>query len=220
MWLPIRLEKSGWNLGHTRLYGPQSSKTVSERALRHTEHATTWSTHSKLLANQQQGGDSLVEVLVEGLHERSRLKMMEELQRFITKDSHEVVKTGGWEKTQESLPVVKPKVTTDNPEVVVCEGADERTLRPKKKVRCTPSSTPRMWETADWSLRSWMRTWHAVCQAIYKVVEGTGMGEHVLQVRGGAQSGKPQKKEVNKKATALWLLKDAKEKEEDYNDPK
>ena len=37
------------------------------------------------LANQYQDG---VRVLVKGLHERSRLKMMEEMRKFITMDNH------------------------------------------------------------------------------------------------------------------------------------
>ena len=50
---------------------------------------------------------------------RSRLEKMEELRRFITMDNHEAVKNGNLEKTQDLLPVVKPKFTTDFPEVVV-----------------------------------------------------------------------------------------------------
>ena len=42
----------------------------------------------KLLASQQMGGDSLVEVLAEGHQERSRLETTEELRRFIMVDHH------------------------------------------------------------------------------------------------------------------------------------
>ena len=45
----------------------------------------------KLLASQQLGGDSLVQVLVLDLQERSRLKMTEELGRFIMVHNHEAV---------------------------------------------------------------------------------------------------------------------------------
>ena len=78
----------------------------------------------KLLATQQQNGDSLVKVLVvEGLQERNRLKMMEELR------NDEAVKIGDLEKTQELLRVVKPMFTGDFPGAVVREGVDELTLR-------------------------------------------------------------------------------------------
>ena len=65
----------------------------------------------KLLANQQTGGDSLVEMLVGCLQERSGLKLMEELPRFITMDNHEAVKIDDLEKTLDSLSMVKPKLT-------------------------------------------------------------------------------------------------------------
>ena len=51
-----------------------------------------------LLANQQLGGDSLVEVLVEGLQERSRLKMTEELTRSIIGRQSRGGKIGDLEK--------------------------------------------------------------------------------------------------------------------------
>ena len=51
----------------------------------------------KLLTNQQMGGDSPLEVMVEGLQERSRLKMTEELSRIIMVDNHEAVKIGDLE---------------------------------------------------------------------------------------------------------------------------
>ena len=56
----------------------------------------------KLQANQQEGGDSLVELVVGGLQERSRCKMMEELRKFISMDIHEAVKIEALEKAQES----------------------------------------------------------------------------------------------------------------------
>ena len=49
-----------------------------------------------------------MDVLVEGLQERSGLKMVEELRRVITVDDHEAVKIGDLEKTLDSLSVVKP----------------------------------------------------------------------------------------------------------------
>ena len=45
------------------------------------------------------------------------------------------------------------------------------------------------------------------------------MGEHVLQVRGDAQSGLSQEPRMNKKARALWALRNVREKEEAYHDP-
>ena len=67
-------------------------------------------------ANQQKRGDSPIEVLVVGFQERSTLKVMGELRRFITVDNHEAVKVVDLERNMAARPVVKPKFTTDFPE--------------------------------------------------------------------------------------------------------
>ena len=72
----------------------------------------------KLLANQQTGGYSPAEVLIEGFQERSRFTLMEELRMCITIDNHEAVKSGDLDKAQASLLVAKHKFTADFPEVV------------------------------------------------------------------------------------------------------
>ena len=90
----------------------------------------------------------LVEVLVEGFQERSRL-IMGELRRFMV-DDHEVT-IGVLERTSESLPVIEPKFSVDFPEAAVREGADELTLR------CAPSSTPRWEGEVDVDRRCWTR---------------------------------------------------------------
>ena len=69
---------------------------------------------------------------MQGLQERSRLKMTEELRRFITMENRETVKIGVVENP------VNPNVTTDFPEAVMREGADKLS-----------ASTARMWDTAD-----------------------------------------------------------------------
>ena len=45
--------------------------------------------------------------------------MMEDFRRFIMVDNHEAVKVGELEQNMESMPVVKPKFTTDFPEAVI-----------------------------------------------------------------------------------------------------
>ena len=75
-------------------------------------------------------------MVVEGLQERSRLNIMDGLRSFVVVDKHEAVRVGDSEKIMKSRKV-KPK---------------------KKKVCCAPSLTALMWETADGSQRSCMRT--------------------------------------------------------------
>ena len=126
----------------------------------------------KLLANQQTGGDSLVEVLVEGLPERIRVKMAEELRRFIMVDNHETVKIGYLEKTLESLSVVDPTFTADFPEEALRGGAGELTLR--RVEAGTQRTSINTINVGDSSWRSSLvdEDWHAISQAIFKGVEG------------------------------------------------
>ena len=80
-------------------------------------------------AHQQKDCDSPVKTVLQGLQERSRLKMMDGLTRFMMVDNFETVKVGDLDKNMESKKVVKPKFTTDFPDAVTREGADELTLR-------------------------------------------------------------------------------------------
>ena len=61
--------------------------------------ARTSCAQSSSVANQQ--------VLVEGLQEQCRLKMMDELRRFITVDNHDAVHIGDLEKDWVVLHVVR-----------------------------------------------------------------------------------------------------------------
>ena len=58
---------------------------------------------------------------------------MDELEGFIMVDNYEAVRVGDFENDMESRPMVKPKFTTDFPEAVVREGADELTLRAEEE---------------------------------------------------------------------------------------
>ena len=67
----------------------------------------------KLLTNQQKDGDSPVKMVVQGLQERIRLRIMSGLRKFIMVDNHEEVKDGDLDKNVGSRKVVEPKSTTD-----------------------------------------------------------------------------------------------------------
>ena len=144
----------------------------------------------EFLATQQQGEDGPAQILVEGLQERSRLKMVEESRRFIATDNHEAIKIGDLERVRESLPVVKPNFTADFPCAVVREGgAGELALRREEEgmLRTFVDTT----DVGDsrWGPPLVDEDWHAICKAIFKGVEGEGvgeeggMGDHVLQVQ-------------------------------------
>ena len=90
--------------------------------------------------------------------------MMDGLRRFIMVDNYEAVKS--WSLgNMESRPVVKPNFTTDVPQAVVREGADELTLRAEEGMLRT------IIDPADVGDNRWWpplvdEDWHASCQAI------------------------------------------------------
>ena len=69
--------------------------------------------------------------------------------------NNEAARVGDSEKNMESRKVVKPKFTTDSPEAVVWEGADELTLRAGEEsaLRTSIDTT----NVKDGCHRSWMR---------------------------------------------------------------
>ena len=71
--------------------------------------------------------------------------------------------------------MVKAKFTTDFPEVVLREEADELKLRREEGMLRTFIDTTNVGKTAPLVDEDW----HAISQAIYKRRRGTGMGEHV-----------------------------------------
>ena len=76
--------------------------------------------------------------------------------------------------------MVKPKFTTDFPEAVVREGADELALRADEE------GALRTWETKDGTHRLWMRTdWHAICQA--KRRRESGIGDQICRTEPSGQ---------------------------------
>ena len=123
----MRLEEPGQSLDHAGQHLTAEAEVFRTHAPPHGV-CDNLINALELLANQQPGGDSLAEALVGCLQERRRLKMMDELRRFIMVDNHEADKTGDLEKALESLSVVEPKLIAEFPEAVVREGADELTL--------------------------------------------------------------------------------------------
>ena len=83
---------------------------------------------SELLANQQKDGDSPIQSIFTGLHDRSRRGIMDGLRRFIEADNRSAVDVGGLRPGTKSFHVKKPQVSEAFPRAVIREG-DELTLR-------------------------------------------------------------------------------------------
>ena len=97
-------------------------------------------------------------------------------------DNHEAVEVGDIEKKLVSQPVVKPKFTTQFPEAVVREGADEVTLREEEE-----GILHRYHECERQQMESWM--WLGTqMSGHFRRRGGIRMGSHVLQKQGVATS--------------------------------
>ena len=79
----------------------------------------------KLLANHQKDGDSPIQSIATGLHERSRRGIMDGLRSFIAVDNCSAVDVGGLRRGTISLPVQKPQFSEAFPGAIIREGADE-----------------------------------------------------------------------------------------------
>ena len=84
---------------------------------------------SELLANQQKDGDSPIQSIVIGLHERSRKGIMDGLRSFIELVNHSAVDVSHLRKGIRSFKVQKPNFSEDYPMAAIWEGAEELTLR-------------------------------------------------------------------------------------------
>ena len=79
----------------------------------------------KLLAGLQKDGESRIQSIVTGLHERNRRGIMDGLRRIIQADDHSAVDVGDLRQGTRSLEVQKPQFSETFPEAAVREGADE-----------------------------------------------------------------------------------------------
>ena len=130
---------------------------------------------------------------------------MNGLRKCIAVDNHEAVKVGDVEKNMESKEVVKPKFTTDFPEVR--EGADVLTLRPDEE-GSTAHVGDKRWDPPlvdeDWLARHLPGHQQGRRGAEWETMYDKYAGLH--------QAVKCQKSGENKKDKALWSLKEARGK--------
>ena len=127
--------------------------------------------------------------------------------KFVTMDKHEAVKVGDLEKTQESRPVVKPKFTTDFPEAVVREGANE--LTPEEGITN---------ETVDGGCRQLTRTGTLSVMPVFKESKDQSGQPCIVDTRTCMKQDEGKKSGENKKADVLWALKEATNRGVDFYD--
>ena len=158
----------------------------------------------KLLTSQQDDGDSPMDMFVQGLCEKSWLKIMNELRRFITTDNHEAVKCGDLEKYEVALEVVTGNFRADFPVAMVRNGRKELTLRAEEEgVNRTFIDTTNA-GNLRWGPPLVDEDWHAICQAIFQAVEGLeweAVHQQYVAMHRAVNTSKPHE---TKKVKALW----------------
>ena len=112
-----------------------------------------------------------------------------------------------WRKTQESLPVVKPKFSADFLEAVVREGAEEMTLKRDEEGMLRTFVNTTNVKDSEWKPTLVNEDWHAVFQAIYKGVNGLEWETMYYKYEKLHEAVNLKKPGDNKEAKALLPLK-------------
>ena len=163
----------------------------------------------KLLAYQQTDGDSPIQSYVTGLHERSRRGIMDGSRSFIGVDNHSALDVGHLRKGLRSFQVQRPKFSEDYPEVLE-EGADDLTLKAEELDTLNACINVDHIEENKW--RPPLLTQIGTLSA--KEWEELYFNHGEVSWAAGAR--KPSE---SQKAKALWAMKAAKDRREEFYDP-
>ena len=115
----------------------------------------------KLLANQQEDGDGLIQNIVKNLGKESRKGLTDGFREFIKVDSERALDVGSLRWGTGTLQVLKPKAPDGGSDVIVRENSDELTLRAEELNTLKAVINVDHIEQERW-----------VCQALYKRIEG------------------------------------------------
>ena len=172
-----------------------------------------WINVLKLLANQQEDGDGLLQNIVKDLGKESREGLTNGLREFIKVD------VGSLIRGTRTFQVRKPKVPEGCLEVIVRESLDELTLRAEEVGTSKALINVDHVEQERWCPHLVDADWCALCQALYEGIEGEGwegMRESYKEMSRAVGAKKPQEAQ---KADALWKMTIAKDAREEYYDP-
>ena len=126
----------------------------------------------KLLANQQKDGDSPIQSIATGLHERSRRGIMDGLGSFIKANNQRAVDVGHLREGTIPLHVRKPKFSEAYPEAAIRERAYELTLRADEVETLRAFIKKDHIDFDRWEPPLVDADWHAFFQAMYRGIEG------------------------------------------------
>ena len=157
----------------------------------------------RLLANQQEYGDGLSQNIVKNLGLESRRGFTDGLRDFIEVDNE---RPGCWSAT--------PGHGTD---VIVRESLDELTLRAEEVNTSKALINVNHIEPERWGPPLVDADWFAFFQALYKGIEGEDWEDMYDSYKEMSKAVSVRQPQEAQKAKALWALKAAKDREEEFS---
>ena len=145
--------------------------------------------------------------------------IMDGIRRFIETDNHIAVDVGGLRRDTIPVRVKKPHFSEAFPEAVFREGADELTLRAGEVGTQRAFINTDHTEFERWGPPLVDTDCHAFCQTIYKGIEGDEWEELYYDHRELSQAAGAKKPCESQNAKALWAMKAAWDRSEEYSDP-
>ena len=149
----------------------------------------------KLLANQQEDGDGLLQNVVTNLGRGSRKGPTDGLRDFIRVDSNRALDVGELRRGTGTFKVRKPKIPEGESDVTNQKNPDELTLRAEELNTSTAYIDVNHIEPERWGPLLVDADWYYFCKALYKGIEGKDWEEmydsyKVMRKASGVQ--KPQ----------------------------
>ena len=144
---------------------------------------------------------------------------MEGLRSFIKEDIHRAVDVGRLRKGIRPFKVQKPNVSEDYPEAAIREGAVELTMRADEVRTLKACINIDHIEDDRWGRRWLMRTGMLSANQIYKGTRGEKWEELYCHYREVSRATGATKPSESQKAKALWAMKAAKDRGEEFYDP-
>ena len=131
----------------------------------------------KLLANQQEDGDGLLQSIVTNLGKGSRKGLTNGLRDFIKVDNHRALDVGELHRGTGTFKVRKPKVLAGGSDVTIRESPHELTLRAEEVNTLKAYTDVNHIKPERLSPPLVDADWYAFCQALYMDIEGEDLEE-------------------------------------------
>ena len=122
----------------------------------------------KLLANQQENGDGILQNVVKNLGKESRGGLTDGLRQFMKVNNERALDVGSLRRGTGTCEVRKPKAPEGSSDVIVRESPDELTLRAEDVNTSKALINVNHIQPERWGPPLVDADWYAFCHALYK----------------------------------------------------